>query len=203
MKQASDAQGAISIKGQTRAGSGATFGYAVTCTGNAIYSDDARIHSGIWVAAEQVLVANNYVEGTLSSGIHSSPNETLNDINITGNTLKNIRGSIGIELEHDGSGLIIADNIIKSILDTEANASCEGIRFQTYNGGGDLTDIQVQNNQVTITNATTTAQAYGVQFATSGTPKHVLISGNIFNIACTGISGDNHGVAFLGTGNVS
>jgi len=202
MKEVNNAQGAITIKGEERGGAGtSTWAWGIVCNGNVILSDDARISCGIWVGCEQMVVSNNYIEGTWAAGIYTSPDYDLNDISITGNVLKNLRSNMGIEIEHSGDGLIISNNMIRNLLDTSAGANSDGIRFHTQFGGGDLTDVQVQNNQISITNTASTTNAYGINFTQTGTFKHVVITGNLLNIADAGTT--NYGIAFLGTDNTA
>lgn len=176
--------GAIIIKGSDRSESSSPQGYAVKVTDNEIYGTSVDSY-GISIYNEDVLIANNHIEG-VGRGIFCEL-DNCNDFMISGNTLQNISNGTGISISYGGDNVIIADNIISGVVHPTGNTY--GISVSNSGGFNPSNNLDIKDN---IIDGVAGGTERGLYIAPAVAIDNITISGNTFNFTGT------YGIAFGG-----
>jgi len=152
---------AINIKGNERTDTAAPQGYTCAVVGNAVYSDQTAIGTGIRAANDEITITGNSVEGW-SEGI-GAESGTSDGTTVTGNAIFGF-GDYGINLVQNGSNLLAVGNTIRGL----TNASGIGIRGAT--------SVAVSNWVVNSNSIKTVAT--GVDFNNNALVTNVQITAN-------------------------
>lgn len=140
--------GAIFLKGYDRAGDAydsgnpSSYGYAGVCSNNVILRTVGN-GSGISIFTSDWRVTNNYIEGCGGDSNTYAPiwsNAQQNDnIEISGNTIRNAVGVYGIYVGSYGKNIRLTGNNIEGVLCTSSGLSNQnsfGVYFNNANGNG-------------------------------------------------------------------
>lgn len=181
LTNAGTGQASINIKGSLRGTTSTPNGFGVICCDNILYSD-ANVYTGIHTEQEDVLIANNYLEGFGDNAIDVALISPGN-VTVTGNKIRNHAGAISIYCKAEGSGLTFSNNHIYNFSgDRSIQAIAVGIYIYAY--AGNMNDIIVADNYIydLDTNATTNAIGIFIQAKNGYDIDNISITGNKCNI---------------------
>lgn len=170
--------GSIAIKGVTRTGTTAPFGYGCTVTGNVVRGDGTTAgQNGIYIQNESVTCTGNFIEGCTQTDITIV---AINGaaVNITGNTIARSFSQFGIDMILDTNDVNISDNIF-SEWEARAGQLCAAINIQTGTVG--QSGLSITNNRVSLLSTSTATAAWGVYVDTENdgsTFRHIQINHN-------------------------
>jgi len=181
MVDAGENQGAINIKGGGRNDPGSLTGRGIVCVGNNIRVINNTGAQGINIASDDVVVANNLIEGVDGRAIRvlSDATNTYENILIAGNICRDCVGSGVIAIQTNGNGITVENNVIDTA-DGSATATtpASAISVTTMDSpGAGITRLRIRNNTIRGFTAAVGRAIWIIKESTQ-TMSDVVIKGN-------------------------
>lgn len=118
IKDIGNGGGTIIVKGTLRGKSDdAPLGYGVRVDGNII----ANVHKGISIHNEECVISNNYIDGVEDVAIETL-NDNMNNLTITNNKIRDVKGRHGIRSRAWGRNISITDNVVDRVTGTNSTS---------------------------------------------------------------------------------
>jgi hypothetical protein len=174
---AGDNRGAIAVKGDLRGSTTAPQGFATQVRGNTIIGTSGATN-GILIANDDVLVADNHIEGMGLYGI-ATLSLTNSNITIHGNKIRKHRGSVGIFSQASGRNVTITENTVDELLATQGTiTSAIGIQVALNAACKSVTICDNRIFEDATSSATTNSKGIRLQTTVSGTIDTLTLTGN-------------------------
>ncbi len=186
--------GAISIKGQDRDGSGAPFGYGCSVTGNVIRATGTDNSVGIFLQNESIICSGNYLEGNTNYDIVVA---TTNGsaVNVSNNVISKSQSRWAINCELDCHDLVISDNTVSEMIG-KPSLSCYAIYIGTATTGIKRASITGNVMSVDVSSSSTSLDAIQINTENDGSLfENILISNNNADMSA---AGNGRGIRILG-----
>lgn len=196
-------EGSIAVKsGRDDEGNESPPGFGNTVVGNTLHSSSGA-HTGIYLQTDDVIVANNIVEGFGARGIETQPDLGYDNIAIRGNHIRNHRGDIAISLQHFGDNCVVEDNTIYDLSASQGTVTNAYGIFANVDSG-DISEWVIRRNIVIDRDhSSATSSVRGITFQFKGTAgaattaTGVEISNNKIAITSSGVT--EHGIGVIAT----
>ena len=174
---AGDNRGAIAVKGDLRGSTTAPQGFATQVRGNTIIGTSGATN-GILIANDDVLVADNHIEGMGLYGI-ATLSLTNSNITIHGNKIRKHRGSVGIFSQASGRNVTITENTVDELLATQGTiTSAIGIQVALNAACKSVTICDNRIFEDATSSSTTNSKGIRLQTTVSGTIDTLTLTGN-------------------------
>lgn len=183
-------QGGICLKGVPRGAPAQgvqAYGYANLVTGNVVRYSPAltRSAAGIFADVGDLRISSNWIEFSTFNSIHITGTYQKDRVHISGNTIYNCRGAIGINDSAFGGDHVIDSNSVFGVTnDFQSSTAPAGILIRpdvdANNAHTALVRLSVVGNRISnVSNAASGSISRGIQFqTTTGTITGVQLTDN-------------------------